>query len=118
MCQGLVCAMEQLDVDITMLLPMTVQGVGGTAEVSAAWIISKTTGVGEVLHQGVLKIDFWDVDKMAEQIVEVLNNPLLGQLRNTAKNEIKQLTWDTAARKCVVVYNDVGVQAEQVYFNN
>ncbi len=82
-------------------------------------IISKTAGVGEVLHQGALKIDFWDVDKMAEQIVEVLNNPLLGQqLRNTAKSEIKQLTWDAAARKCVVVYNDVGVQAEQIYWNN
>ena len=77
-------------------------------------IISKTAGVGEVLRQGALKVDFWDIDKMAEQIVEVLNTPLLGQqLRYTAKNEIKQLTWDTAARKCLAVYSNVDVPVEQ-----
>ncbi len=79
-------------------------------------IISRTTGVGEVLCRGALKVDFWDVDKMAEQIVEVLNNPRLGQqLRSDAKNEIKQLTWDAAARKCLSVYDNIAVPAEQVY---
>jgi glycosyltransferase involved in cell wall biosynthesis len=82
-------------------------------------IISRTTGVGEVLRKGAMKVDFWDVNKMAEQIVEILNNPGLGQrLRATAKDEIKQLTWDAAARKCVVVYNDIGVPMEQIYWNN
>ncbi len=38
-------------------------------------ILSKTTGVGEVLNRGAVKVDFWDSGKMAEAIVEILNNP-------------------------------------------
>ena len=82
-------------------------------------IISKTTGVGEVLSRGALKVDFWDVDKMAEQIVEVLDNPRLGaQLRSTARDEIKPLTWDAAAKKCLSVYKAVAGQTEQTGWNN
>jgi len=39
-------------------------------------------------------------------------------LRSTADKEIKQLTWGAAARKCVDVYNDIGVPAEQLLCNN
>jgi glycosyltransferase involved in cell wall biosynthesis len=78
-------------------------------------ILSKTTGVGEVLRDGALKVDFWDVNKMAEQIVSVLKNPSLAEgLRTNALNEINNLTWDTAARKCLSVYNDVSRQLELV----
>jgi hypothetical protein len=82
-------------------------------------ILSKTTGVGEILNQGALKVDFWDVNKMAEQIVEVLRNPFLAQrLRNSATNEIRGLTWDTAAKKCLSVYNTVSRQVTLTGQNN
>jgi glycogen synthase len=82
-------------------------------------ILSKTTGVGEILRSGALKVDFWDVNKMAEQIVSVLKNPSLAEgLRTNALNEIRNLTWDTAAKKCLSVYNDVSKHLELVGQNN
>jgi glycosyltransferase involved in cell wall biosynthesis len=82
-------------------------------------ILSKTAGVGEVLCNGALKVDFWDVNKMAEQIIDVLSNPLLAQrLRTNATNEIRNLTWDAAAKKCLSVYNTVSRQTEQIAQNN
>jgi glycogen(starch) synthase len=82
-------------------------------------IMSKTAGVGEVLRDGALKIDFWDVNKMADQIVSVLKNPSLAEgLCTHALNEIRNLTWDAAARKCLSVYNEVSRQFELVGQNN
>ncbi len=77
-------------------------------------ILSKTTGVGEILCDGALKVDFWDANKMAEQIVDVLNNPVLAEnLRVRASDEIRNLTWDAAAKKCQSIYNMVGSQTER-----
>ncbi|MEM9082257.1 MAG: glycosyltransferase, partial [Planctomycetota bacterium] len=42
-------------------------------------IISKQSGVSEVL-QNVLKVDFWDIDEMANKIVAVLRHPPLRQM--------------------------------------
>ena len=42
-------------------------------------IVSKQSGVSEVLRNA-LKVDFWDVDKMASQIVALLELP---ELRRT-----------------------------------
>jgi glycosyltransferase involved in cell wall biosynthesis len=82
-------------------------------------ILSKTTGVGEVLRQGALKVDFWDTNKMAEQIVDVLRNPdVARRLCTSAIDEIQDLTWDAAARKCVSVYNAVSRQAVLIEHNN
>jgi len=82
-------------------------------------IMSRSTGVGEVLCNGALKVDFWDVNKMAEHIVEVLSDPLLaGRLRSSATDEIRDLTWDAAARKCLAVYNAVSRQPELIGINN
>jgi glycosyltransferase involved in cell wall biosynthesis len=82
-------------------------------------ILSKTTGVGEVLQDGALKIDFWDVNKMAAQIVDVLKTPPLAErLCTSAQSEISTLTWDAAARKCLSIYNQVIRQYELVGQNN
>jgi len=70
-------------------------------------IVSKTSGVAEVLPAGALKCDFWDTRKMASQIVAVLNRPELAEsLRRQAMEEIRPLTWDAAARKCREVYRE------------
>lgn len=61
-------------------------------------IISKQSGVSEVVSHA-LKVDFWDIDEMANKIVAVLRHPPLGQtLREHGQVEIKRLTWESAAR--------------------
>jgi glycosyltransferase involved in cell wall biosynthesis len=67
-------------------------------------IISKQSGVSEVLTHA-LKVDFWDIDEMANKIVAVLRHPPLGQtLREHGSFELRRLTWDGAAQRCVRVY--------------
>ncbi|HEX7009952.1 MAG TPA: glycosyltransferase family 4 protein, partial [Phycisphaeraceae bacterium] len=69
-------------------------------------IVSKTSGVSEVL-QHVLKVDFWDVDEMANKIIAVLRHPpLASTLRHNADIEVRRLTWDDAAAQCQRVYRD------------
>ena len=70
-------------------------------------ILSKTSGASEVL-QHVLKVDFWDIDEMANKIVAVLKHPPLSQtLRAHGRMELHRLTWDQAAERCVKVYEGV-----------
>ena len=67
-------------------------------------IISRQSGVSEVLTHA-LKVDFWDIDDMANKIVAVLRHPPLGQtLRSHGAFELRRLTWDGAAKKCEDVY--------------
>jgi glycosyltransferase involved in cell wall biosynthesis len=67
-------------------------------------IISKQSGVSEVLTHA-LKVDFWDIDDMANKIVAVLTYPPLGQtLRQHGAFELRKLTWEGAAVKCVQSY--------------
>lgn len=67
-------------------------------------IISKQSGVSEVLTHA-LKVDFWDIDEMANKIVAVLRHPPLGQtLREHGSFELRRLTWDGAAKKCGEIY--------------
>ena len=69
-------------------------------------IISKTSGVSEVLKHA-LKVDFWDVDEFANKILAVLRHPSLGDtLRSNADLELRNLTWDGAAQKCLDIYAD------------
>jgi glycosyltransferase involved in cell wall biosynthesis len=68
-------------------------------------ILSKDSGVAEVLRRGTLKVDFWDVEMMAKMIVSVLKHPGLAEmLRRESAAEIRGLSWDDAARKCVKSY--------------
>ncbi len=70
-------------------------------------IISKTSGVAEVLHHA-LKVDFWDVDAMANKIIAVLKHDALSHtLRVHADVELRRLTWDESAQKCMVVYDEL-----------
>jgi len=67
-------------------------------------IISRTSGVAEVLTHA-LKVDFWDIDEIANKIIAVLRHPPLSRtLRRHADMEIRQLNWDGAAAKCLKVY--------------
>jgi glycosyltransferase involved in cell wall biosynthesis len=70
-------------------------------------IISKQSGVSEVL-ENVLKVDFWDVDEMANKIVSVLKHPALSNtLREHGAYEVRKLSWSDAAACVSKVYEDV-----------
>jgi glycogen synthase len=67
-------------------------------------VISRQSGVSEVLHYA-LKVDFWDIDGMADAIYGLLNYPALSDLfRRYGKSEVENLKWDNAARKVKEVY--------------
>jgi glycogen(starch) synthase len=67
-------------------------------------IISKQSGVSEVLSHA-LKVDFWDVNEMANKIVAVLRHPpLASTLRQHGSFEVKRLNWTDSAKACVGVY--------------
>ncbi len=67
-------------------------------------LISKQSGVAEVLSHA-LKVDFWDVDEMANQILAALRyTALRTQLANHGRDEIKKLSWHDAAKKVVHLY--------------
>ncbi len=68
-------------------------------------IVSKTSGAAEVLTH-VLKVDFWDIDEMANKIVAVLRHPPLGQtMSEHGRMELRRLTWTDAADRCAETYN-------------
>lgn len=67
-------------------------------------LISKQSGVSEVLSH-VLKVDFWDVEEMANKIVAALRYPTLNQqLVNEGRLEVLRLTWRRAADKILDLY--------------
>jgi glycosyltransferase involved in cell wall biosynthesis len=67
-------------------------------------IISKQSGVSEVLTHA-LKVDFWDINEMANKIVAVLRHPpLASTLRHHGNFEVKRLSWIDAAKTCMNVY--------------
>jgi glycogen synthase len=73
-------------------------------------IISKQSGVSEVLSH-VLKVDFWDIDEMANKIVAVLRHPPLREtLKQYSSLELRKLSWMDSARQCVKVYEDASTQ--------
>ncbi|MBN2021115.1 MAG: glycosyltransferase family 4 protein [Sedimentisphaerales bacterium] len=75
-------------------------------------IISKQSGVAEVLKHA-LKVDFWDVDEIANKIIAVLQHPALGvTLRNHGNYEVGKLKWSDSAVKCSQIYEELLVGAE------
>ncbi|MBL6448854.1 glycosyltransferase family 4 protein [Fulvivirga sp. 29W222] len=67
-------------------------------------IISKQSGVSEVLKNAI-KVDFWDVDALADAIAALLQyNSLSGLFRDHGKNDIKVLNWQRSASVIKEVY--------------
>jgi glycosyltransferase involved in cell wall biosynthesis len=67
-------------------------------------IISKQSGVAEVLMH-VLKVDFWDVNEIANKIIAVLKYPPLETtLRSYGNFEVRKLSWKDSAAKCAKIY--------------
>ncbi len=70
-------------------------------------IISKQSGVSEVITKAI-KVDFWDVEALADAIYGVLNyHSLANFLKINSKQEVNLLTWDRVALKVKELYNQV-----------
>ncbi len=67
-------------------------------------IISQQSGVAEILKHAV-KIDFWDIDAMADAIYGILNYEALSKtFKKYGKEEVENLKWENSARKVREVY--------------
>lgn len=67
-------------------------------------LISKQSGVSEVLRN-VLKVDFWDIDEMANKITAVVQNDALrDELHAQSFREWQRLSWEQSAEKLLPIY--------------
>lgn len=74
---------------------------------NTALIITKQSGVGEVLNS-VLRYDFWDVDRLADQMIAIATSPALKEsLRENVKHEYTRLSWHDVADICLKVYHNL-----------
>ncbi len=70
-------------------------------------IISKQSGVAEVLHHAI-KVDFWDIDALADSIYGLLAYPALSSTAvKNGLNEVNALRWDNAAFKIQEIYTQL-----------
>jgi glycosyltransferase involved in cell wall biosynthesis len=70
-------------------------------------LISKQSGVSEVLNHA-LKVDFWDVDEIANKIMAVLKHDELHEtLRENGQAQVNSISWDKSAKKVLDVYKGV-----------
>lgn len=70
-------------------------------------LVSKQSGASEVITH-TLKSDFWDTDDMADKILAVLHSRALHDtLSEHGFRDVKRVTWDAAAGRCLTVYRDL-----------
>ena len=71
-----------------------------------ALILTKQSGVSEVIWSA-MTYDFWDKEKLADEILAVVENPALKQsLQDNVKNEYCKISWNEVAKKCLKIYNN------------
>ena len=69
-------------------------------------VISKQSGVAEVLEHA-LKVDFWDIDALADAIYGILHyDGLRKMFARYGKSEVDNLIWENAALKVLDIYNN------------
>lgn len=70
-------------------------------------VISKQSGVSEVLTHAI-KVDFWDVDAMADAIYGILRYPALATfLGEKGKDDVDNLRWEKVAARLKKIYNQL-----------
>ena len=70
-------------------------------------IISHQSGVSEILRHAI-KVDFWDIDAMADAIYGILKyNALSEMFIKHGKTEVDNLKWENSARHVKDVYDKV-----------
>ena len=70
-------------------------------------IISKQSGCAEIL-ENVIKIDYWDINAMADAIYSIIKYPALHEyLRVKGLAEIDTIQWKKAGAKVIDIYHKV-----------
>ncbi len=67
-------------------------------------LMSKQSGASEVI-QNCLKVDFWDVDEMANKILAVLSHGTLAEtLQVNGIRDLERITWDSQSQRVLDIY--------------
>lgn len=70
-------------------------------------IVTKQSGVAEVASH-VLKVDFWDTEEMANQILSALRYPVIRhQMVKEGREQLKLISWRRAAEKVQHIYRSL-----------
>ncbi len=70
-------------------------------------IISKQSGVSEVV-ENAYKIDFWNIDEMAETLNYLIENPQeCERIGKLGAEEVKEIQWDRSAEQVKAIFEDV-----------
>lgn len=77
-------------------------------------IVSKQSGVSEILKHAV-KVDFWDVDAIADSVYGLLKYEGLSKMfKNYGKDEVNNLKWEQASLHVKKVYEDTVSKFEKL----
>lgn len=77
-------------------------------------IVSKQSGVCEVLNNAV-KVDFWDIDALANAICGLLQyTALSNRFSKEAGKELEKITWDRAALKVNELYKSLVIEQKKI----
>jgi glycosyltransferase involved in cell wall biosynthesis len=67
-------------------------------------IISKQSGCAEILSN-VIKVDYWDVNEMANAIYSIISYPsMFNQLQEEGLKEVGEIVWKKAGTKVINIY--------------
>jgi glycosyltransferase involved in cell wall biosynthesis len=75
-------------------------------------LISKQSGVAEIVSHA-LKVDFWDINEMANKMIAVLKRPSLQKtLSRNGFHEANKFNWEDSALKVKKIYEEVIAKAQ------
>ncbi len=67
-------------------------------------LISKQSGISEVI-KNALRVDFWDIDEMANKVMAVLDYPALhSTLKEHGAKEVERMSWKDQAKHIISSY--------------
>lgn len=70
-------------------------------------IISKQSGCAEILDYAV-KVDYWDVDAMADAMYGLISYPALHQfLAEEGLREVNSITWEKVGDRVRAIYDEI-----------
>ena len=76
-------------------------------QVGTPTIISKQSGCAEILTHAI-KIDYWDIDAMADAIYSIVKNPAMYKsLHELGREEVNNIRWYDAGLKVRRIYDQV-----------
>jgi glycogen(starch) synthase len=76
-------------------------------QVGVPTIISKQSGCAEILYNAI-KIDYWDIEAMADAIYSIISYPAMYEyLKTEGKREVDEIKWESAGLKVRKIYNNV-----------